>query len=125
MFWLITLPFRLLFGILAALVALPVALVLLPFALLFWIPFVLLKLTVRFAVLVLALPLLLLAGIVGVLVAGAAAAFSFSALARIFLRWTTGEEQGKALFFHAAVFGIAFAIWWRDGWIHSVMGSHH
>ena len=52
MFWLVTLPFRLLFGILAALVALPFAVVLLPFALLFWIPFVVLKLTVRLAVLV-------------------------------------------------------------------------
>ena len=65
MFWLVTLPLRLLFGILAALVALPFAVVLLPFALLFWIPFVVLKLTVRLAVLVLALPLLLLAGMIG------------------------------------------------------------
>ena len=47
MIWLLLLPFRLLFGIVFGLLALPFVILLLPFALLLWLPFALLGLTFR------------------------------------------------------------------------------
>ena len=43
MLWLLTLPFRIFFGFIFALVAVVVAVALAPLALLFWLPFVLLR----------------------------------------------------------------------------------
>ena len=52
MFFLLTLPFRIFFGIVAAIIVLPLALLALPFALLL-IPFLLVRLVLKAAVLVL------------------------------------------------------------------------
>jgi hypothetical protein len=73
MLWLVLLPFRLLFAVVFGILALPFALVLLPFALLLWLPFLLLKFTLRVAAALLLVPLLVLGGVIGLLVAGIAA----------------------------------------------------
>jgi hypothetical protein len=72
MFWLLTLPFRLLFGIVFGLVALPFVVLLLPFALLLWLPFVLLRLTVKVIMLAVILPIIALFVIGALVVAGVA-----------------------------------------------------
>ncbi len=72
MFWLVSLPFRLLFGIVFGLIALPFAIVLLPFALLLWIPFLLLKVALRLTALLLLLPIVAVFGLAGMLVGGVA-----------------------------------------------------
>ena len=64
MFWLLTLPFRIAFGLLFALIALPFALLALPFALLA-LPFLLLRLVIKTAVALVVLPLVLLIGALG------------------------------------------------------------
>ena len=74
MLWLVLLPFRLLFAIVFGLLVLPFALVLLPFALLLWIPFLLVKFTVRLALGLLLIPLMLVGGVLGVVLFGVAAA---------------------------------------------------
>jgi hypothetical protein len=61
MFHLITLPFRLLFGIIFGLLALPFALLALPLALLF-LPFLLLRFVVKTTVFLILLPIVLLVG---------------------------------------------------------------
>lgn len=72
MFWLVSLPFRLLFGIVFGLLALPFAIVLLPFALLLWLPFLLLKAAFRLTAVLLLLPLFAVFGIIGLLIGGVA-----------------------------------------------------
>ena len=72
MFWLVSLPFRLLFGIVFGLLALPFAIVLLPFALLLWIPFLLLKVAFRLTAALLLVPLFAVFGVIGLLVGGVA-----------------------------------------------------
>ena len=73
MLWLMLLPFRLLAGLLA-LVFFPVVLILLPFVLLLWLPFKLLKLAVHLAIGLVALPFLLVLGVLGIVVGGLVAA---------------------------------------------------
>lgn len=68
MFFLLTLPFRIVFGILGAILFLPIALVALPFAVLL-LPFLLLRLVIKTAIFMLVLPFVLLA----VLLAGGVA----------------------------------------------------
>src|SRR5215469_7927159 len=67
MFHLLTLPFRIVFGVFFGLLALPFALLALPFALFFgllFLPFMLLRLAIRAAIGLLVLPILLLVGVV-------------------------------------------------------------
>jgi hypothetical protein len=71
-FYLLTLPFRIVFGLLIGLVALPFAVLALPFALLL-LPFLLLRVLIKTAVLVVVLPIVLLA-------AGAAVVLAFFAV---------------------------------------------
>jgi hypothetical protein len=73
MLWLVLLPFRLLFFAVFGLLALPFVLLLLPFALLVWIPFLLLKFTLRLALGLLLIPLMLVGGLLGVVLFGVAA----------------------------------------------------
>jgi hypothetical protein len=73
MFWLVSLPFRLAFGLLLALVLLPIAIVVAPFALLLWLPFLIVKFALRLAFGLLLLPLVLLVGFIGLFAVGAAA----------------------------------------------------
>lgn len=75
MIWLLTLPLRLAFGILVALIALPlaiaalpIALLALPFVLLFWLPFAILRVTLKLIV----LPFVLLVAAIGLLAGGLA-----------------------------------------------------
>jgi hypothetical protein len=78
MFWLLTLPFRIVFGILFGLLALPFALLAAPFALLL-LPFVLLRLIIKATIALVMLPVVLV-----VLAIGATVAFltvSFAVLA--------------------------------------------
>jgi hypothetical protein len=77
MFWLVLLPFRLLFTVVFGLLALPIMIVLLPIALVLWLPFMLLKLTLRVVALVLLVPVIALVALGGLFVAGAAAAALF------------------------------------------------
>jgi hypothetical protein len=70
--WLLLLPFRLLFGVVFGLLALPVVVVLLPLALLFWIPFAILRFTLKLVLLVVVLPVVAIAVAGATLVAGAA-----------------------------------------------------
>ena len=65
MFWLLTLPFRIVFGILCALVALPLALLALPFALLA-LPFLLLRFVIKAVVTLALLPVILFVTLIGV-----------------------------------------------------------
>jgi hypothetical protein len=67
MLWLLFLPFRLAFGIIAGLVVLPVVLLLLPFALLLWLPFAVLRAGLRLAVGLVVLPIALVALLLGLL----------------------------------------------------------
>jgi hypothetical protein len=70
--WLLLLPFRLLFGVVFGLLALPLVLLFLPFALLLWIPFMILRFALKLAVLVVVLPIVAIAVIGAMLVAGVA-----------------------------------------------------
>ncbi len=72
MLWLLLLPFRLLFGVVAGLIALPFVILLLPLALVVWLPFALLRLAFRLVFLVVMLPVMIIAAVVGVLAVGAA-----------------------------------------------------
>ena len=72
MLWLLLLPFRLLFGVVFGLLALPLVLLLLPVALVLWIPFVILRFTLKLAVLAVILPIVAIAVIGAMLVAGVA-----------------------------------------------------
>src|SRR5262249_1900068 len=72
MIWLLLLPFRLLFGVVFALLALPFVILLLPFALLLWLPFAILRFMLKLAFGVLVLPIVAIAMIVGVVVGGIA-----------------------------------------------------
>ncbi len=74
MIWLLLLPFRLLFGVVFGLVALPFILLLLPFALLLWLPFAILRLTLKLAVGIVVLPILAIVMLLGLLVGGVAVA---------------------------------------------------
>jgi hypothetical protein len=76
-FYLLTLPFRILIGLLFGLIALPFAVLALPFALLF-LPFLLLRLLVKTAVMALVLPIVVLAA--GGAVVMALFALSFAVL---------------------------------------------
>ena len=78
MLWLLLLPFRLAFGIIAGLVVLPLALILLPFALLLWLPFAILRASLRLAVGLIVLPIVLTAVVFGLLVAGIGAALAIA-----------------------------------------------
>lgn len=73
MLWLVLLPFRLALGFLLAIALLPLALLLLPLIAILWIPFVLLKLAFRLVIGLLAIPVLLVLGCVGIFVGGLAA----------------------------------------------------
>lgn len=77
MIWLLLLPFRLFFGLIFGLLALPFVVLLLPLALLVWIPFMLLKFTLRLAAAVILVPLGLLFGAVVLIVGGLAASAVF------------------------------------------------
>jgi hypothetical protein len=70
MLWLLLLPFRLAFGILAGLVVLPFLLIVLPFALLLWLPFAMVRMALRLVAGLLVLPIMLVALVVGPLAAG-------------------------------------------------------
>jgi len=70
MIWLLLLPFRLLFGVVFGLVALPFVLLLLPFVLLLWLPFAILKFTVKLALGIVLLPILAIIAVLGLLVGG-------------------------------------------------------
>jgi hypothetical protein len=70
MLWLLLLPFRLFFGVLVGVVALPFVLLALPFALLLWLPFALLRLAFKLVAAVVVLPFIVLAAVAGALVAG-------------------------------------------------------
>ena len=72
MIWLLLLPFRLLFGVVFGLVALPFVILLLPLALLLWLPFAILRFTLKLAFAILVLPIVAIATIVGLLVGGVA-----------------------------------------------------
>ncbi|HEX7794106.1 MAG TPA: hypothetical protein VF456_07135 [Vicinamibacterales bacterium] len=72
MIWLLLLPFRLLFGVVFGLVALPFVILLLPFALLFWLPFAILRFTLKLALGILVLPIVAIAMVLGLLVGGIA-----------------------------------------------------
>lgn len=91
MLWLVLLPFRLLFAIVFGILALPFVLLLLPFALLLWIPFLLLKFTVRLALGLLLIPLMLVGGLLGIVLFGVAAVAAMVPLLPIafvaFLLW--------------------------------------
>jgi type III secretory pathway component EscS len=66
MFWLVTLPFRIVFGLIFGLLALPFALLAIPFALLF-LPFLLLRFAMKAIFAVLFLPLALVIGVAAVI----------------------------------------------------------
>jgi hypothetical protein len=70
--WLLLLPFRLLFGVVFGLLALPFVLLFLPFALVLWLPFAILRFTLKLAMLVVVLPIVAIAVIGAMLVAGVA-----------------------------------------------------
>jgi hypothetical protein len=70
MLWLLFLPFRLTFGIIAGLVVLPFVLILLPFALLLWLPFAMLGMALRLVAGLVVLPIVLVALVLGLLAAG-------------------------------------------------------
>jgi len=65
MIWLLLLPFRLLFGIVFGLMALPLVILLLPSALVLWLPFAILRLTLKLAFGILVLPIVAIAILVG------------------------------------------------------------
>jgi hypothetical protein len=65
MFDILTLPFRLVFGILCSLLALPFALLAIPFALLY-LPFLVLRFLVKAIVALVMLPFVLFAAIIGI-----------------------------------------------------------
>ena len=67
MLWLLLLPFRLAFGIVAGLVVLPFVLLLLPFAVLLWLPFAVLRAGLRLAVGLVVVPIVLMALLLGLL----------------------------------------------------------
>lgn len=88
MLWLVLLPFRLLIGLVFAvlslpflLLAAPVAILLLPVVLLLWVPYLLLKIGVRVVAALLLLPLLAVGGLAALIFAGAIAAVAFPVLA--------------------------------------------
>jgi hypothetical protein len=68
--WLLLLPFRLAFGIIAGLVVLPFVLILLPFALLLWLPFDLMRVALRVVVGLVVLPIVVVPLVLGLIVAG-------------------------------------------------------
>jgi len=68
--WLITLPFRLAFGILAGVMLLPIAIVLLPFALLIWLPLMILKTGLKLVIGLIVLPIALVVILLGAVAAG-------------------------------------------------------
>jgi len=72
MLWLLLLPFRLLLGVVFGLLALPFVLLLLPFALLLWLPFVILRFTLKIALLAIVLPVVAIAVLGALLIAGMA-----------------------------------------------------
>jgi hypothetical protein len=72
MVWLLLLPFRLLFGIVFGLLALPFVILLLPFALLLWLPFALLGLTFRILTALIIVPFVAVAVLLGLLIGGVA-----------------------------------------------------
>jgi hypothetical protein len=72
MVWLLLLPFRLLFGLVFGLLALPFVILFLPFALLFWLPFMLLRFTFRVLTALIIVPFVAVAVLVGLLVGGIA-----------------------------------------------------
>jgi hypothetical protein len=72
MVWLLLLPFRLLFGIVFGLLALPFVILFLPFALLLWLPFALLGLTFRVLTALIIVPFVAVAVLLGVLIGGVA-----------------------------------------------------
>jgi hypothetical protein len=72
MIWLLLLPFRLLFGVVFGLLALPFVILLLPFALLLWLPFAILRFTLKLALGIVVLPIVAIAMVLGLLVGGIA-----------------------------------------------------
>src|SRR5262249_47353576 len=75
MVYLLTLPFRLVFTILGALLALPFAILAVPFALLF-LPFLLLRFVVKAIVGLVLFPFVLVAAAIGIVIAIVAAVFA-------------------------------------------------
>lgn len=76
MLWLLLLPFKLLFLVVASLIALPLAMVFVPIALVLWVPFMLLRLALKIVTAVVLLPLVLLMGLFGLVVGGIALVFA-------------------------------------------------
>jgi hypothetical protein len=74
MIWLLLLPFRLLFGVVFGVLALPFVILLLPFALLLWLPFALLRLTLKVIVGLVIFPIAAVIALVALLVGGIAIA---------------------------------------------------
>jgi hypothetical protein len=74
MIWLLLLPFRLLFGVVFGLVALPFVLLFLPIALLIWLPFAILRFTLKVVFGLILLPVIAVVMLVGLLVGGMAVA---------------------------------------------------
>ena len=74
MIWLLLLPFRLLFGVVFGLVALPFVLLFLPIALLLWLPFAILRFTIKVVFGLILLPIVAVVMLAGLLVGGIAVA---------------------------------------------------
>lgn len=72
---LVFLPFVLLFGLVAAAVAIPLAVVLIPLALVLWIPFMLLKVVFRLIFAVVLVPIVFAVTLIGLVAGGAALLF--------------------------------------------------
>jgi hypothetical protein len=102
MLWLLLLPFRLAFGIIAGLVALPFVLLLLPFALLLWLPFAILRASLRLVVGLVVLPIVLTALALGLLVAGVGVALAvvvplLPVLLIVFCIWAVVRVSGGSV----------------------------
>ena len=119
MFWLLFLPFRLAFGIIADLVVLPFVLLLLPFALLLWLPFAMLRAALRLAVGLVVLPIVLTALALGLLVAGVGVALAvvvplLPVLVIVFCIWAVVRlSGGPARSSAASRRNVVFSHWRR------------
>ena len=97
MIWLLLLPFRLLFGVVFGLVALPFVVLLLPFALFLWLPFAILRFTLKLAFGILVLPFIVIAMMVGLLVGGVALFVPLiPLLALAFVAWAVWRMMSRS-----------------------------
>jgi hypothetical protein len=69
---LVFLPFVLLFGLISAAVAIPLAVVLIPLVFVLWLPFLLVKMAFRLVFAVILIPIVLIAALIGLAVGGVA-----------------------------------------------------